>query len=84
MSPLPRRPSPKWISNLHDHITKYRAELLRVCPELAEVERIDIPDDVLPVEVLGILRTLPNGAGFERVHEAIAAYRAARGRGGQR
>lgn len=80
MTSQPRRPSPKWVSNLHSHITAYRQELLRVCPEAADVERVEIPDDMLPQEVLGILRTLPNGAGLERLYGDIAAYRAARNR----
>ncbi len=80
MSETPRQPSPKWTANLRAHIVAFRQELLRVCPELETLERANLPGDLLPVEVLGVLRTLPNGAGLERVHEALAAYRRARGR----
>jgi hypothetical protein len=61
---------------MHSHITAYRQELLRVCPEAAEAERIDLPDDILPVEILGVLRTLPNGSGLERLYQALAEHRA--------
>jgi hypothetical protein len=80
MSGIPRRPSPKWISNLQNHIIEYRTELVRVCPEVEELERADIPDDLMPVEILGVLRTLPNAAGLERLHGALAAYRTSRKR----
>ena len=76
-----RTPSPKWTANLRTHIAAYRQELLRVCPEVAELERAQLPNDVLPVEVLGVLRTLPNGAGLARLHQALETYRMARQRG---
>ncbi len=75
MPETPRSPSPKWTANLRTHIAAYRQELLRVCPEVAEMERADLPIDVLPVEMLGVLRTLPNGAGLERLKQALDVYR---------
>ena len=80
MSDTPREPSPKWTANLRTHIVAFRQELLRVCPELETLDRANLPGDLLPVEVLGVLRTLPNGAGLERVHESLDAYRKSRRR----
>lgn len=78
MSDTPRQPSPKWTANLRTHIVAYRQELLRVCPEIESMERANLPADLLPVEVLGVLRTLPNGAGLERLQEALLSYRKSR------
>lgn len=81
MPDAPRHPSPQWTANLRTHIAAYRHELLRVCPEVAELDRAELPSDLLPVEVLGVMRTLPDGSGLERLHQALATYRNTRRRG---
>lgn len=81
MPQAPRHPSPQWTANLRTHVAAYRQELVRVCPEVLELDRAELPNDLLPVEVLGVLRTLPDGSGLERLHTALAAYRETRKRG---
>ena len=78
MTELPQsNPSPEWVADLRAVFEVYHGELLRVCPELAEADGVGGPLDLLPSEVLAVLRTLSDGAGMPALDRALQAYRAA-------
>lgn len=73
-----RQPSSNWVADLHRVFPDLQRELLRVSPDLANADGVGGPTDLLPSEVLAILRALPDGAGMSHVDHAVAAYRRAR------
>jgi hypothetical protein len=75
--PPQSNPSPEWVADLHAIFEAYHGELLRVCPELAEADGVGGPNDLLPSEVLAVLRALPDGAGIPALDRALETYRAA-------
>jgi hypothetical protein len=74
-SPTRVPPSAAWVADLHAIFPEYQRELLRVCPELANADGVGGATDVLPSDVLVLLRRLPDGAGTERVSQAVDAFR---------
>ena len=69
--PPQNNPSPEWVADLHAVFTVYHGELLRVCPELAEADGVGGPLDLLPSDLLAVLRTLPDGAGIPALDRAL-------------